>query len=381
MAKKYAEILLLVVIALRSTALLFSKIALADMGPLTLLGLRFLLAFAVLFVIFFKKIVRINRATLLRGLLLGSLFYATMAFELIGLDHTSSSTTAFLENTAIMFVPLFDAALRRGWPRPSSFISGLMALAGVAFLTLHNGRLSMGVGEGCCMLAALFYAATIVATDRLAKKDDAMVLGVLQVGVIGLFGAVSAFIFEQPTLAGAVTWGAAAAEGVAEVPLSPVAGDIHHSGGQGLPQGRRHLGGSGLPGRGLHRVRLHPAAGGPEIHHFGEGRPLLRHQSSDRRRPGLHLPAGGIHPQQHPGRGAHHRQHRGVRPAGPAGGGTRDPPAGRFRLRRINTSRQNGLLPVEGARFAMLLFPKRQHIDLFLHNYIYIRFGSDLSIT
>ena len=211
MAKKYAEILLLVVIALRSTALLFSKIALADMGPLTLLGLRFLLAFAVLFVIFFKKIVCINRATLLRGLLLGSLFYATMAFELIGLDHTSSSTTAFLENTAIMFVPLFDAALRRGWPRPSSFISGLMALAGVAFLTLHNGRLSLGVGEGYCMLAALFYAATIVATDRLAKKDDAMVLGVLQVGVIGVLGAASAFIFEQPALPdGASTWAAVA---------------------------------------------------------------------------------------------------------------------------------------------------------------------------
>ena len=209
MARKYAEVLLIVVIALRSTALLFSKIALAAMGPLTLLGLRFLLAFAVLFIIFFKRIVRTGRSTLLRGLLLGSLFYATMAFELIGLDHTSSSTTAFLENTAIMFVPLFDAVLRRCRPRPSSFISGLTALAGVAFLTLHNGRLSLGAGEGCCMLAALFYAATIVATDRLAKKDDAMVLGVLQVGVIGLFGAVSAFVFEQPTLAAAVTWGPA----------------------------------------------------------------------------------------------------------------------------------------------------------------------------
>lgn len=211
MTRKHAEILLIVVIALRSTALLFSKIALASMGPLTLLGLRFLLAFAVLFVIFFKNIVSISRSTLLHGLLLGSLFYATMAFELIGLDHTSSSTTAFLENTAIMFVPLFDAVLRRAWPRPSSFISGLMALAGVAFLTLQNGRLTMGPGESYCMLAALFYAATIVATDRLAKKGDAMVLGVLQVGFIGVFGSVSAFIFEHPSLpADAAAWGAVA---------------------------------------------------------------------------------------------------------------------------------------------------------------------------
>ena len=211
MAKKYAEILLITVIALRSTALLFSKIALESMGPLTLLGLRFLLAFAVLFVIFFKRLVRIDSSTLLRGLVLGVLFYGTMAFELIGLSYTSSSTTAFLENTAIMFVPLFDAALRRSRPNSSSLVSGAMALAGIAFLTLHEGRLMLGRGEIFCLLAAVFYAATIVATDRLAKKDDAMVLGVLQVGFIGVFGAVSAFIFEQPVLpTSGAQWGAVA---------------------------------------------------------------------------------------------------------------------------------------------------------------------------
>ena len=211
MAKKYAEILLITVIALRSTALLFSKIALESMGPLTLLGLRFLLAFAVLFVIFFKRLIRIGSSTLRRGLLLGVLFYATMACELIGLSYTSSSTTAFLENTAIMIVPLFDAALRRSRPKRSALGSGAVALAGIAFLTLHEGRLMLGRGEVFCLLAAVFYAATIVATDRLAKKDDATVLGVLQVGFIGVFGAVSAFIFEQPVLpAGGAEWGAVA---------------------------------------------------------------------------------------------------------------------------------------------------------------------------
>lgn len=211
MAKKYGEALLITVIALRSTSLLFSKIALESMGPLTLLSIRFLLAFAVLFVLFFKKLVRISSATLLRGLLLGALFYGTMAFELIGLDHTSSSTTAFLENTAIILVPLFDAALRRSRPRRSALGSGAMALTGIAFLTLHNGRLVLGAGEVFCLLAAVFYATTIVATDRLAKKDDAMVLGVLQVGFIGIFGAISAFIFEQPALpTGGAQWGALA---------------------------------------------------------------------------------------------------------------------------------------------------------------------------
>ncbi|MBR5429067.1 MAG: DMT family transporter, partial [Firmicutes bacterium] len=84
-----------------------------------------------------------------------------------------------------------------------------LALTGIAFLTLHDGRLAIGLGEGICLLAAVFYAATIVATDRLAKRDDALVLGVLQVGFIGVFGTVSAFIFEQSALpATGAEWGA-----------------------------------------------------------------------------------------------------------------------------------------------------------------------------
>lgn len=209
MTRRNAEILLIIVIALRSTALLFSKIALATMGPLTLLSIRFLLAFVILFAIFCKRMLALRPATLLRGLILGGLFYATMASELIGLQYTTTSTTAFLENTAIMLVPLFDAALRRSRPERSALISGGLALTGIAFLTLHDGRLAIGLGEGICLLAAVFYAATIVATDRLAKRDDALVLGVLQVGFIGVFGTVSAFIFEQSALpATGAEWGA-----------------------------------------------------------------------------------------------------------------------------------------------------------------------------
>ncbi|MBR5430248.1 MAG: EamA family transporter, partial [Firmicutes bacterium] len=123
MTRRNAEILLIIVIALRSTALLFSKIALATMGPLTLLSIRFLLAFVILFAIFCKRMLALRPATLLRGLILGGLFYATMASELIGLQYTTTSTTAFLENTAIMLVPLFDAALRRSRPERSALIS------------------------------------------------------------------------------------------------------------------------------------------------------------------------------------------------------------------------------------------------------------------
>ena len=208
MSTKQAELLLITVIALRSTSLLFSKIALATMGPLTLLGLRFLLAFVILAAIFFKRLTAMRLVTLGRGLALGGLFFATMVCELLGLQYTSSGTTAFLENTAILLVPLFDALLRRVWPNRSALVSGALALTGIAFLTVQGGRLALGRGELLCLLAALFYAATIVATDRLAKRDDAVILGVLQVGCIGVLGTAAAFVFEQPALpSAAAEWG------------------------------------------------------------------------------------------------------------------------------------------------------------------------------
>lgn len=54
MTQKKAEILLAAVIAARATSLLFSKIAMNGMGIFNLLAARFLMAFVLLAVVFFK---------------------------------------------------------------------------------------------------------------------------------------------------------------------------------------------------------------------------------------------------------------------------------------------------------------------------------------
>ena len=56
MSRKQAECLLAAVIFARSTSLLFAKIGLNSFTPLNLLAVRFCLAFAVLAVIFWKKL-------------------------------------------------------------------------------------------------------------------------------------------------------------------------------------------------------------------------------------------------------------------------------------------------------------------------------------
>ncbi|MEI8321454.1 MAG: EamA family transporter [Alphaproteobacteria bacterium] len=200
MTRRNAELLLAALIIARSTSYILTKTGLEAMGPFTLLAIRFLLAFALLVMIFWKRFIHLQIQTLLRGMLLGLVFFAVMTAELFGLQTTSSSMTAFLENTAIVFVPIFEAILRKKLPTASVYISSAVTLLGVGLLTLHGNTVSLTQGELLCLLAALLYAAAIILTDRLAVKDDPFILGMLQVGFLGLFSLFAAFLFETPRL-------------------------------------------------------------------------------------------------------------------------------------------------------------------------------------
>ena len=195
-----ASILFAAVIGVRATAFLFSKLLLVDMGPFMLMGVRFLLAFALLAVVFLKNLRSMSRQTLARGLLLGALYFVVMGFELVSLTMAASSTVAFLENTAIVFVPLFEAALARRAPTFKALACTVVVMVGVGLLTLGDGFGTFGLGELLALLAGIFYAVTIIATARVSKEGEATALGVLQVGFIGLFGLVAGLAFETPVL-------------------------------------------------------------------------------------------------------------------------------------------------------------------------------------
>ena len=200
MSARSASILFAAVVGVRATAFLFSKLLLVDMGPFMLMGVRFLLAFALLAVVFFKNLRNMGRQTFLRGLLLGALFFVVMGFELVSLTLAASSTVAFLENTAIVFVPLFEALIARRAPALKAVACTVVVMAGVGLLTLGDGFGTFGLGELLALLAGITYAVAIIVTARVSKDDDATALGVLQVGFIGLFGLVAGLAFEVPAL-------------------------------------------------------------------------------------------------------------------------------------------------------------------------------------
>lgn len=206
-----AQLLLAAVIVARSGSFLLSKIVLRRMTPLNLLSVRFVMAFALLAPIFWKRIFFAGWSAVRRGLLLGGIFIATMAAELLGLRTSDSSRIAFLENSAFVFVPLYQALLERRWPGRRSVVCVLATLTGIACLTLRGGLSGFSSGDLFGVLAAMLYALAIIVTERFARRHDPLTLGLIQVGGMALFVTIAAFCFGSPRLpSGGVEWSAIA---------------------------------------------------------------------------------------------------------------------------------------------------------------------------
>lgn len=175
------------------------------MGKFTLLAVRFLLAFAFLAALFRRRLLQIDRRTLLSGLAMGSIYFCVMTAELTALKTVETSTVSFVTNTAVVIVPLIQAALSRRWPERRVLFGALACLLGVALLTLRNG-LALTPGVGYCILEAFLYSTAILVTDRFTHAGaDPLLSGVVQVGFLGALALIASFLFETPHLPGSGT--------------------------------------------------------------------------------------------------------------------------------------------------------------------------------
>jgi len=207
---RQAEILLAAVIIARSTSFLMSKEMLATMGTFNLLAVRFLFAFVILSVIFSKHMydaIRQDKTLLVKGMFLGGAFFLLATAELMALKTTTTSMTSFIENTAIVFVPIFEAILMRKKMQGSIILSSTITLAGVGLLAFSGGAFAISKGELFCFAAAIIYSIAIIMTDRFSKESDPLTLGVLQSGFLGLFALVISMFIETPRLpSGGFEW-------------------------------------------------------------------------------------------------------------------------------------------------------------------------------
>ncbi|SFP31692.1 DMT family transporter [Salibacterium halotolerans] len=194
--RQKADVMMVMVTFFWGSSYVFMKMGLGSMEVFNLIALRFGTAFLFAGLIFHKRLRRTDGRTILSGMILGFLLYLMFSFITAGVQTTSAANAGFIVSLAVIFVPLLSFVLFKQKISLHTGFGIVLALFGVAVLTLKL-QLETNPGDLLCMLGALSYAVYILTAASLTNHFDTIRLGVIQLGFAGLFGFMSSMMSSE----------------------------------------------------------------------------------------------------------------------------------------------------------------------------------------
>lgn len=192
-----ADLMMIFVTICWGSSYLFMKMGLGSLSEFNLIALRFGLAFLLAALLFYRRLLRLDHKTLKYGFLLGFILFLVFVTLTYGLKTTTTSNAGFLVSLTVVFVPILNSLLFNSKIERKLMLSILIALSGIAFLTIQL-PFHILAGDLLCVMTAFFYALHIIAVGQIAPKVDTLNLGIIQLGFTALFGFVFSLIFEHP---------------------------------------------------------------------------------------------------------------------------------------------------------------------------------------
>lgn len=158
-----------------------------------LLGVRFLSAGVILFVILYKRVkAYFSKRALAAGAALAVFDFSAFIAQTIGLIYTTPGINAFLTATYCVIVPFAWWVVARKRPSLCNVGAACIAVVGIWLVSVNAAAeaFSIGLGEALTLLSAVLFAVHIVFVSRFTKTHDALTLTVFQFLFEGLFGCL-----------------------------------------------------------------------------------------------------------------------------------------------------------------------------------------------
>ena len=185
--ERLADLALLTMAFIWGSGFIVTKNSLDTLSSMQLLFLRFLIAAVVLFAVNLLKIKDINKTTVKKGALIGTMLFLGYVFQTYGLEGTLVSKSAFLTAVYVAIVPFFSMFIAKDRPDVYNFTAAFLTLIGVFFLS-YNGKEPLGISvyDLLVLIGSLFWAAHVFLVGHLGNNEDSAVLCMLQMFFAGL---------------------------------------------------------------------------------------------------------------------------------------------------------------------------------------------------
>jgi drug/metabolite transporter (DMT)-like permease len=192
----FAELMLASVTLFWGATFPIVKDAISEMPVMAFLWVRFAMASILLAAMAGRKgFATLDRRGWRLGILLGTLLFASYAFQTFGLERTSSANAGFLTGLGVVWVPLMAGPLLK---KPAAFGSKIgvaLALVGLFLLTWHTPW-TINFGDLLVVICSVFVALHILGLDAFTKGYDGRALTFVQIATMAVLGCVGSLIFE-----------------------------------------------------------------------------------------------------------------------------------------------------------------------------------------
>ena len=191
-----ADLALVLNTVIWGTTFVVVKQALNDCSVLLFLALRFSIAGIALAVIFGRGL-KFSRRGMAGGILAGLFLIGGYILQTAGLLWTTASKSGFLTGLNVVLVPLLSAVVYKSVPGWREWSGVLLALAGMALMTLENLRFAMNRGDALTLACAVAFAFHPLVIARFAGSGT-KVISLVQIVTGAILAWALVPLLEQP---------------------------------------------------------------------------------------------------------------------------------------------------------------------------------------
>ncbi|MGI8994749.1 MAG: DMT family transporter, partial [Nocardioidaceae bacterium] len=160
------------------------KDLLVEVSVLDFLSIRFALAAAALLALAPTSVLKLSRAELRHGVVLGLVYGVAQVLQTLGLERTPASVSGFVTGMYVVATPIFAAILLRERISTIVWVAVAVAAIGLGFLSLQGFSVSYGVMV--TFASAMLYALHIIGLGRWSRTSHAFGLSIVQMTVIAV---------------------------------------------------------------------------------------------------------------------------------------------------------------------------------------------------
>lgn len=195
-----AELALLGITFIWGTSFSIIKDAIAFMDSMDFLAVRFILAAAVLLILFWNKVKSSPRDDLWVGAAIGFVLWISFLLQIKGLELTSPSKSAFVTGFSVILAPLFESVVTRKLPSGWNALCALSALVGLYLLSGTPSLFPLDRGIFLTFLCAIGFALHMLLVGHFANHRDLTALVVMQIAVTAVAASIVSWVHPSPPL-------------------------------------------------------------------------------------------------------------------------------------------------------------------------------------